>query len=92
MESKARAATFPDNPTAHQLFVPGLFGLITLAVFIVYARLPAVDTYAVSATGLTGGASRMQVFTNFPLSFAAIALIGVVAHRVRIHSSRAKVQ
>jgi hypothetical protein len=52
-----------------------LFALDALAVVITYARLPVEDLYHVSERGLAAGVSRALVFSNFPLAFAAIAII-----------------
>jgi len=52
------------------------YGLVALAIFITYARLPATDFYNVSQSGIAGGASRVLVYLNFPVAFAAIGLLG----------------
>jgi hypothetical protein len=56
--------------------------VVTLLVFITYARLPASEFYNVSGTGLTGGASRALVVLNYPVAFLAIALVGFAIARL----------
>ncbi len=58
------------------LIVWGIYGFLALAIFVTYARLPASDFYHVSGSGISGGASRVLVYLNFPVAFAAIALLG----------------
>jgi hypothetical protein len=53
-----------------------LIGLVLVAIFITYWRLPAADLYNTSVEGLRGGAGRALVQTNFPsVSLVAIALV-----------------
>jgi hypothetical protein len=59
------------------LIVWGLFGVVAVAVLITYARVSPAELYDVSRSGIAGGASRTLVYLNFPVAFAAIALIGV---------------
>jgi hypothetical protein len=76
-----------DNPPAQghssrirgweePLIVWGIYALVGLGIFITYARLPASDFYHVSGDGIAAGASRTLVYLNFPVAFAAIALLG----------------
>ena len=52
------------------------YGLVTIAIIITYARLPATDFYHVSRGGLAGSMGRALVYLNFPVAFAAIGLLG----------------
>jgi hypothetical protein len=55
-----------------------MFGLTALAVFITYWRLPPEELFRTSFEGLEAGASRALVLVNFPISLAAIAIVGVL--------------
>lgn len=55
-----------------------LYALVGLAILVTYSRLPPSDLYHVHRSGLTGGASRLVVFLNFPVALAAIAILAVV--------------
>jgi hypothetical protein len=57
-------------------------GVLTLGIFITYARFPVDEFYHVSRGGLAGGAGRALVFLNFSTSFVAIALIAVALSRL----------
>ena len=58
------------------LVVWSLIGLVLVAIFVTYWRLPAADLYNTSVEGLRGGAGRVLVQTNFPsVSLVAIALV-----------------
>jgi hypothetical protein len=59
-----------------------LFAVVALAMLVTYSRLPASDLYHVSGGGLVGGASRVLVFSNFPLALVAIAVLAIVADRL----------
>jgi hypothetical protein len=65
------------------LLVWAVFGAVALAVLVTYARLPAGDLYNVDEEGLTGGAGRALVFLNYPVALVAIAVLVVVADRLR---------
>jgi cytochrome b len=65
------------------LLVWALFALVAAAVLATYARLPPEDLYNVSGTGVEAGASRALVFLGYPVSLAALAVLGIVADRVR---------
>jgi hypothetical protein len=78
------------NPDADPLG-PGLteaivawaaIGVVAVLVWITYARLPARDFYNVTGTGFTAGASRVLVLLGWPMSIAAVALVGVAADRL----------
>ncbi len=77
------AGNAPRPGLAEVLAVWLLFGLVAVAMWVTYSRLPAHEFYNVSGEGFTAGAGRVLVFLNFPLSLAAIALLAVVAERVR---------
>jgi hypothetical protein len=61
----------------------GLFAAVALAVFVTYSRLPVDDLYKVSNDGLRGGASRLLVFVNYPVSLAAVPIAWLAADRLR---------
>ena len=60
-----------------------LFGVVTLLVWVTYARLPTRELYNVSGSGFEGGVSRALVLLNFPLALVTIALLAIVADRLR---------
>jgi hypothetical protein len=60
-----------------------LFGLVAGAMWITYSRLPAEDFYNVSDSGLLAGAGRVLVFTNYSTALVALALLALVADRLR---------
>jgi hypothetical protein len=53
------------------------------AVFATYARLPSQLLYNVSGTGFRAGLSRVVVDLNFPGALIALAVLAVVARRLR---------
>jgi hypothetical protein len=59
-----------------------LLSLVAVEILITYARLPAVELYHVSGSGLTGGLSRVLVFLNFPAALVALAVLAVVFERL----------
>jgi len=72
--TQGRAATGPAQ--GEPLVVWSLIGLVIVAIFVTYWRLPAADLYNTSVEGLRGGAGRVLVQTNFPsVSLVAIALV-----------------
>jgi hypothetical protein len=64
------------------LWIWGVIGVLTLAVFTTYARFPVSEFYNVSIDGLAGGLSRALVLSNFPIAFMAIALMGIAVARL----------
>lgn len=62
-----------------------LFGLVAVAMWITYSRLPAEDFYNVSGEGLGAGAGRVLVFLNYSTALVGIAVLAVVADRLRGH-------
>jgi hypothetical protein len=60
----------------------GLHGIFAVLTFVTYARLPPEELYNVSGDGIAGGASRTLVFVNFPVAFAAIAILALVGGRL----------
>jgi hypothetical protein len=77
-----RSIARPGLP-AEVIGVGLLFAALSVAIFVTYARLPAAELYHVSGTGLTGGASRVLVFLNFPAALVAIAVLLLLADRAR---------
>jgi len=66
-----------------------LFAVVTVEVFVTYARLPASDLYHVTGSGAEGGASRALLFLNFPVALAAIAILLVLLGRLESRGERA---
>ena len=58
-----------------------LVALDLVLTLVTYARLPAVDLYNVSGSGLEGGLSRALVETNYPAALMAVAVLLAVAPR-----------
>jgi hypothetical protein len=73
----------PRPGLAEALAVWALFGLVALEVLVTYARLAPAELYNTDESGLAGGAGRALVFVNYPTAFAVIALLAVVAARLR---------
>ena len=67
---------------AHLQLVWMLFGLVALAIVVTYSRLSPDELYHTSEEALTGGLGRALLFSNFPTSLAAIAVIGAMAAAV----------
>lgn len=63
------------------------FGAVALAVLVTYARLPVEQLYNVDEEGLARGAGRALVFVGYPTSLAAIALLALVAARLRTRAA-----
>jgi hypothetical protein len=59
-----------------------VWGLVAVAVWVTYARLPASQLYNVSGCGFAAGASRTLVFLDWPVALAAVALTAVAAERL----------
>ena len=64
------------------LFVWALWGLIVLAVFITYWRIPPAELYNTSGTGALAGASRVVVYLGYPVAIAAVPLAFIAAARL----------
>lgn len=60
-----------------------LFGVVAAAMWITYSRLPVEEFYNVSGEGFAAGAGRVLVFLNYPIALVAIALLAVLAERLR---------
>jgi drug/metabolite transporter superfamily protein YnfA len=58
-----------------------LFAVDAAAMLVTYSRLPARELYHVSGSGLTGGLSRVLVFSNFSTALVAIAILALLADR-----------
>jgi hypothetical protein len=78
-----QAENAPRPGLAEVLAVWTVFGFVGLAVFVTYVRLPLDELYNVSKTGLEGGAGRVLVFAGYPAALVAIAILAVVADRLR---------
>ncbi|TML63993.1 MAG: hypothetical protein E6G14_17715, partial [Actinobacteria bacterium] len=55
-----------------------VLALVCVEILVTYARLPARELYRVTGTGLSGGASRLLVFLNYPTALIAIGVVGLV--------------
>jgi len=75
--------TLENDVTGHQVLAWAPFVITTIAIAITYSRLPVSSFYHVSVDGLAGGLGRALVHLNFPVSIAAIALIGIAVMRMR---------
>jgi hypothetical protein len=64
-----------------------LFAVVAVAILVTYSRLPVRELYHVSRSGLSGGASRVLVFLNFPLALVAIAILVLLAVRLSSRSA-----
>jgi hypothetical protein len=60
-----------------------VFAAVGFAIFITYARLPPESLYNVSRSGVAGGASRVLVYLNYPVSLIAISVAWLAADRIR---------
>jgi hypothetical protein len=73
--------------SAHRRLLPvavvwGLFAAAGFAIFITYSRLPPESLYVVSRDGIAGGASRVLVYSNYPVSLIAISVAWLAADRL----------
>ena len=68
---------------AEALLVWALWGLLALAVFITYWRIPPEELYNTSGTGASAGASRLIVYLGYPVAIAAVPLAIIAAARLR---------
>jgi hypothetical protein len=59
-----------------------LFVVVAVEMLVTYSRLPARELYHVSRSGLSGGASRALVFSNFPTALVAIVVLAFAADRM----------
>jgi hypothetical protein len=66
---------------AETLFVWALWGLVALAVFITYWRIPPAELYNTSGTGPLAGASRLVVYLGYPVAIVAVPLAFIAAAR-----------
>lgn len=64
------------------LTVWAIYALLTAAIFGSYALVSPDEMYHVSHEGIAGGASRALTFSNFSLSFGALAILGFVVARL----------
>jgi hypothetical protein len=67
---------------AEALLVWALLGLLALAVFITYWRIPPEELYNTSGTGALAGASRVVVYLGYPIAIAAVPLAFIAAARL----------
>jgi hypothetical protein len=55
---------------------------VGFAIFITYWRLAPEELYNVSRSGVAGGAGRVLVYVNYPVSLAAISIAWLAADRI----------
>ena len=72
----------PSPGLAEAVAVWIFFGVVAVAVWITYARLPVGELYNVSDNGVAAGAGRALVFLNYPTALVAIAVLALVAERL----------
>jgi len=77
----ARNAARPGLAEAVTVWI--LYGVVAVVMWITYSRLPAEEFYNVSGEGFAAGAGRVLVFLNYSTALVAIALLAVVADRLR---------
>jgi hypothetical protein len=77
VKSSARAA-LPLEIAAVWL----LFAVVAVEILVTYSRIPAYELYHVTGSGLSGGASRVLVFSNFPTALVAIVVLALLADRM----------
>jgi hypothetical protein len=77
----ARAAAEEDSLPREVVAVWLLFAVVAVEILVTYSRLPARELYHVTGSGLSGGASRALVFSNFPTALVAIAVLALLAER-----------
>lgn len=58
-------------------------------MLVTYWRLPAAELYNVDEEGLARGAGRALVFLNYPTALVAVALLAIVADRLRSRTATA---
>jgi hypothetical protein len=77
----ARAAAEEEPLPREVVAVWLLFAVVAVEILVTYSRLPARELYHVTGSGLSGGASRALVFSNFPTALVAIAVLALLAER-----------
>lgn len=78
--SATRSAT---RPAREVVVVWSLVAAMLVAVLATYARLPPRLLYHVTGTGIRAGLGRVVVDLNFPVALVALAVLSVVAGRLR---------
>ena len=68
--------------------VLAVLGLVLLAVFATYARLPGDELYRTTHNGVSGGASKALVFLNYPTALVALAVLTLAVDRLRPRAPR----
>jgi hypothetical protein len=64
------------------LVVWALFVVVAVEIFVTYERIPPGELYHVSGEGFAGAASRVLVFSNFPLALVALTVILLLVDRL----------
>src|SRR5689334_22227872 len=77
------AARGAIRPAREVVAVWSLVALMLVAVLATYARLPPRLLYHVTGTGTRAGLGRVVVDLNFPVALVALAVLAVVAGRLR---------
>ena len=58
-----------------------LLFIVAVEILVTYSRVPTHELYHVSVSGFFGGASRVLVFSNFPVALVAIPVLALRAGR-----------
>jgi hypothetical protein len=73
----------PSRPgLVEALIVWGLLGVVALAVWVTYARLPVTEVYNVTHTGFVPAAGRVLVYLNYPVALVAIGILAILVERL----------
>jgi len=59
-----------------------LFAVVTTEILVTYSRVPALELYHVSGSGIEGGLSRALVFVNFPVALVALGVLPLIYTRL----------
>jgi hypothetical protein len=59
-----------------------LFAVVTTEIVVTYSRVPALELYHVSGSGIEGGLSRALVFVNFPVALVALGVLPLIYTRL----------
>jgi hypothetical protein len=65
-----------------------VYGAVTAAIVVTYARVEPPELYHVTGTGLAGGLSRALVYLNFPVALVALPLGLLAAGRIGTRTAR----
>src|SRR5438034_11674950 len=71
----------PRRVPAEILALWALFAAVGIAIVVTYSRVPVDELYHVSRGGLVGGASRLLVYSSFPLALAMLPILALLVDR-----------